>query len=552
MAAAAPSERRRLRLEFGLVSAQGRRSSNQDYIAFCPGPKGGARGSVAVVADGLGGHKGGREAAETTVRAFIDGYFGAAAHLSPEQAARRSLEAVNGWVAAQGRCDTKLQGMATTFTALLFTGGAAHVIHVGDSRAYRLAASRLEQLTIDHLVDAGAMDIALQRAVGFEPQVRIDHSALDLAPRDRFLICSDGLHDVLSAARIAEILRGAGAPREAARQLKTAALDAGGADNVSALVVDILDTPPASRESLLGRLADAPFAPPPAAGETIDGFRLDALMAETQRHLIFRATDQVSGRLVAVKFPRRGEQEAGRKAAFVQAAWVSFRVAHPVIAEAIMPPAGRQSRLYAVAPYYHGETLEARIRRGPPPSLSEGLAIARHLAQGLGHLHRRGVIHRAISADHVLLLDGGGVRLIGLGHAQGGEQQDGPVATEGPEAAPELARGGKANAQTDIYALGVTCFRMFTGADPAGDPRLLSRLRPDLPSWLGAVLASAMADAPDQRPEDAFEFAYELERPAAAEEPLRGKPFYERNPRLFWQMTSLALLIALIVSLARR
>ena len=417
--------RRRMRLEFGLVSAQGRRSSNQDYVAFCSGPKGGARGSVAVVADGLGGHKGGREAAETTARAFIDGYFGAAERFSPEQAAARALEAVNSWVAAQGRCDSKLQGMATTFTAILFVGGAAHVLHVGDSRAFRFAASRLEQLTVDHLVDTGAMALALQRAIGFEPQVRIDHATLDLVPRDRFLLCSDGLHGVLSPARIAEILRGAGAPQEAARQLKDAALKGGGADNVSVVVVDVLDTPPASREAFFRRYAAAPFAPPPEPGETIDGFRLDAVLAQTPRHRIFRATDEVSGRPVVLKFPLSGADEAERKAAFAQAAWVAVRTAHPVIAESIAPPVGRQSRLYAIAPFYHGETLEARIRRSAPPSLAEGLSIAGELARALGHLHRRGIVHRAINADHVILLDRGGVRLIGLGHAQSGEWPEG-------------------------------------------------------------------------------------------------------------------------------
>ena len=508
-----------------------------------------------MVADGLGGHKGGREAAETTVRAFIDGYFGAAESLSPEQAAFRALEAVNGWVAAQARCDQKLQGMATTFTALLFIGGAAHVVHVGDSRAYRYAASRLEQLTTDHLADTGAIALALQRAIGFEPQVRIDHAALDLAPHDRFLLCSDGLHGVLSAARVADILRGAGTPQEASRRLKNAALEAGGTDNVSVLVVDILDTPPASREGLLGRLADAPFAPPPEPGETIDGYRLDALLAETRRHRIFRATDEGSERAVALKFPRSGSDEAERKAAFVQAAWVAFRVAHPVIAEAIAPRAGRQSRLYAVAPFYDGETLEARIRRRPLPSLGEGLSIASPLARALGHLHRRGIVHRAIGADHVILLHGGGVRLIGLGHAQGGEGRECEGADEfssRPERRPNWRQANGPTKRPTFTRWTRTCFRLFTGVDPNGDSRLLSRLRPDLPSWLGAVLANAMAEAPDQRPEDAFEFAYEIERPAPASEPPRQRPLYERNPRLFWQAMSFMLLIALIVSLAWR
>ena len=142
------------------------------------------------------------------------------------------------------------------------------------------------------------------------------------------------------------------------------------------------------------------------------------------------------------------------------------------------------------------------------------MVIAAQLARALAHLHRRGVVHRAVRADHVILLSDGGVRLIGLGHARGGERQDEPVeAAFFPETAPELAQGAQADEKTDIYALGVTCFRMFAGDYPRN--RALSELRSDLPSWLRAAIASAMADNPDQRPEDAYEFVYELERHGA-------------------------------------
>ena len=234
------------RAAFGLVSARGRRPGNQDYAACCRDPLGGARGFVAVVADGLGGHKGGREAAETMVRAFIDGYFGAARGLSPLGAASRAIEAANDWIASIGRRDARLAHMATTFTALVLAQGGAHVLHVGDSRAYRLSCGRLEQLTLDHVVDFGEPALRLRRAIGFDARVSIDHVALDLAPGDRLLLCTDGLHGVLPAKTIAALLAGTASPLQAAKHLRDAALGAGGADNVTAVVVDIRDAPEAA------------------------------------------------------------------------------------------------------------------------------------------------------------------------------------------------------------------------------------------------------------------------------------------------------------------
>jgi len=109
-----------------------------------------------------------------------------------------------------------------------------------------------------------------------------------------------------------------------------------------------------------------------------------------------------------------------------------------------------------------------------------------------------------------------------------------------------------ANEKTDLYALGITLFRMFAGDYPRN--RMLTKLRPDLPSWLGAALSAAAAETPDQRPEDAHEFVYELERHATerAGSPERAKPLYERNPLLFWRVTSLVLLLALIALAALR
>src|SRR5208282_683800 len=110
-----------LRFEIGFASECGRRLDNQDYAAARIGrPRFDARrDAVAAVADGVGGARGGREAAELAVRCFFDGFFGLPGSLGVQQAAARSLDAVNSWIVAQSRADPRLSGMATTFTALL-------------------------------------------------------------------------------------------------------------------------------------------------------------------------------------------------------------------------------------------------------------------------------------------------------------------------------------------------------------------------------------------------------------------------------------------------
>lgn len=227
-----------------LSSAQGRRSSNQDFAAFRLDQIEGPRGAAAALADGLGGHKGGREAAETAVRAFLDGYFGASAKFAPLEAATRALDAANGWIESLGRRDPRLAGMAATFTGLLLIGRRAHLLHVGDSRAYRFSAGRLEQLSQDHVTETENGEPRLSRAIGFEPHLRLDHQMFDLNPDDRLILCSDGLHGALPAARLAKILAARDDTVKTARKLKEAALKAGSADNVTVVVVDVTEIPP--------------------------------------------------------------------------------------------------------------------------------------------------------------------------------------------------------------------------------------------------------------------------------------------------------------------
>ncbi|MEO5657157.1 MAG: protein phosphatase 2C domain-containing protein, partial [Nitrospiria bacterium] len=263
-----------LQTRIGFLSEQGRRDANEDYVASCLGDahQRATKGLVAVVADGVGGASGGRQAAEVTVRGFLDGYYGLPETLGVERAAGRALAAMNRWVFAQGRQDPALQHMATTFSALVLRGRQAHVVHVGDSRVYRYRDDRLTRLTTDHTHRHPDLQHVLYRAVGIEPVLRVDYAADGLKLHDRFILCSDGVHGVLSDRALGAIVAERTSPQETAEHLVRAALDGGSRDNATALVVDVVALPPADEADIETAIDPLPIAELPKRGEVVDGF----------------------------------------------------------------------------------------------------------------------------------------------------------------------------------------------------------------------------------------------------------------------------------------
>src|SRR5207253_4893997 len=119
-------------------------------------------------------------------------------------------------------------GMGCTFTALVLRGRIAHLLHVGDTRAYRLSRDRMTCLTTDHVrQDGTARSHTLTRALGVEAEVRLDYATQPVALHDRFLLCSDGVHAFLPDETIADILRERSAPEDTAGALVATALRSG-------------------------------------------------------------------------------------------------------------------------------------------------------------------------------------------------------------------------------------------------------------------------------------------------------------------------------------
>src|SRR3984885_16127946 len=158
-----------VRASVGFFSDAGPRPDNQDFAAALFGwelqpPR---HDAIAVLADGIGGAKGGRIAAETAVRGFLDGFCDLPETMEVRRASARVLNSLNRWIYSEGHRNAESAGMGCTFTALVLRGRIAHLVHVGDTRAYRLRGERLACLTTDHVREApgGGRSNILTRAL---------------------------------------------------------------------------------------------------------------------------------------------------------------------------------------------------------------------------------------------------------------------------------------------------------------------------------------------------------------------------------------------------
>lgn len=264
-----------LTLRWGSATDVGRvRTLNEDSVLAVPG--------LFVVADGMGGHAAGEVASQLAVEEFAR-----LADQAPVRAedltdtVRRANEHILSAGAERGDrfgMGTTLTGIGVVGTGEIAQGEQLAVFNVGDSRVYRFTGGHLEQLTVDHsavqeLVDAGRLTAqaarthprrnVVTRSLGSDPGPAADLWLVQPAAGDRYLVCSDGLTGELEDPAIAELLQANPDPQAAAEQLIGQALAAGGNDNVTAVVLDVLEVraEPARAEAALTEPMPAHPAP---------------------------------------------------------------------------------------------------------------------------------------------------------------------------------------------------------------------------------------------------------------------------------------------------
>ena len=231
-----------VRSEVGLV-----RSGNEDSAY--------AGQHLIAVADGMGGHAAGEVASAATIAALTRLDESLRPGWDALESMRRAVRSANATLRDIVAADSELHGMGTTVTAAMLDESRLVLVHVGDSRAYRLRDGRIEQLTHDHtyvqqLVDDGRLHpdetsthpqrSVITRALDGRDDLDIDVVVERALPGDRYLVCSDGLSGVVRDETLQQALA-AGTPDDAVDALMALALRAGGPDNITCIVADVAE-----------------------------------------------------------------------------------------------------------------------------------------------------------------------------------------------------------------------------------------------------------------------------------------------------------------------
>lgn len=258
----------RLHLRGAMLSNPGiARSTNEDRAAYIIPNANDPRfmhGSLAIVADGMGGHAAGEVASAIAVDVISKTYYETDG--SASEALETGLQVANAAIYEAAAQRTDLTGMGTTCTALAIREGMAYWAHVGDSRLYLLRDSKLRQLSEDQslvmdLVRSGVITVEqarlsperniILRALGTRPSVEIDvqRDGMPLHARDCLMLCSDGLTDLVDNQTILRILS-ANPPIDACEELIRWALHQGGDDNITVGVFALSNELPVTSESI--------------------------------------------------------------------------------------------------------------------------------------------------------------------------------------------------------------------------------------------------------------------------------------------------------------
>ena len=560
-------------------SATGPRERNEDFVGFVTpnAAELATKGFTAVIADGVSGAAGGREAAEHCARNVLADYYSTPDTWEVSQSLDKIYAALNRWVAAQGRARRDLVGMATTLTTLVLRGDSYSFAHVGDTRLYLWRAGSLQQLTSDHVWQRPEMEHVLTRAVGLDSSLTADHGFGPLQAGDVFALLSDGAWSKLAqqdlALSLEQLKRGALDAAVCARGLVDTALALGGTDNASALVVRVDAVDASALRDVLRTQQALPVPPKLAPADVIDGMQVLEVLHESRITRLYKVQRGERGErnpreLVLKTLTEQAATDAHERLAFAHEAWLAKRLVAKYFAQYIEANTQAQplSSLNFLSTFHAGSTLAQALAAGQHYTVPEALKLAMELARALGALHRRSIIHRDVKPDNVHLGDDGQLRLLDLGVATSGfdvtDISSARRAGTPSFLAPELFQAsGTPSVQSDIYAWGVTVYFTLTRHYPFGEiepfqtPRFgnaapATRLRPELPGWFENILMKALAVEPSARFETAEELHLALEQgPLGSATPPKRRPLATRNALRTWQTLAVLALLGNVVML---
>lgn len=512
---------------------------------------------IAVVADGLGSARQGRDAAEKAVTHFTANFRNRPTAWGTAKTLEEITRHLNRQLHQEGLARHESPELASTVVAAVLDGDRLHFLNAGDSRAYRFRAGKLELLSRDHR-DATQTHV-LTQALGLADTVTPHVAQTDLAVGDFILLCSDGLTDVLDAAALTGLL----AARTGARGLVAIARERTTPetlDDITAVVLEVQELGPAASAAPVA----LPIPVQLKVGDQVDGYTL---------RRSFRASDRIwlaakAGKSFVLKFASLEAQTNDTVlTAFIRETWNATTLKADYFPAATAPEDA--TARYYVLEYFHAPTLKQWLADTGPLPTADVVALGKFVLAAGQFLLRHDFVHGDLKPENLLVLGEPGAlafKLIDLGNVAEVFSVNSRAGTPS-YLAPERFRNAAVSETTEIFALGATLYEALTGKLPHGEiepfqtPQFRpakppSKLNPHVPHWLDAIVLRALALDPDDRFAAYSEMRFQLEHPEKVK-PFRsaGAPLLERDPLLLLKLllaASVAANVALLWFLLRK
>ena len=552
-----------MRLRYARHSTTGPvRPINEDFLDFWESPDPLTRekqGSVAILADGVGGYELGEVASRLAVESAIKEFQSATGDMKPYTLLRRMFTTACSQVYERAMSEHKGQKMATTLVASIFRDGAVCVANVGDTRAYFIRQKTIRRLTTDHIATSVPVKLGLllerqamasphrselTRSLGAEPFCQPDFATQLVHHGDFILQCTDGLHACVLDEEMREIICRSH-PYDACKELVALATKRGSDDNISMQLIEVRNWEEVAKTARVAMGASIPpkkaavavaqvatGAGDPGPGTLLDGrFELTDLVARSNMASIFKAIDRNTGLSVALKIPLLAlESDVAGYERFQREEEIGAKLNHPAILKVIKVDS-QKSRPYLVMEFLEGKTLAEVLSKRKMLSEGEAVSYAVKICDALEYLHANGIAHRDLKPQNIMVCTDGSLRLFDFGIARVESARRltfvGLTPTLGtPDyISPEQVRGKRGDPRSDIYSLGAILYEMVTGSTPfegespyivmnarvSGDPEAPRKINLELNPAIEEVILHAMDRDPRGRYQSASEMKRELE-----------------------------------------
>jgi hypothetical protein len=479
------------------------------------------------------------------------------------------LSATNSWLHSQTLRSPyryeKDRGYVCTFAAVVLKSSTAHIFHAGDTRVYRLRGAEHERLTRDHRVQVSSEETYLARALGAAERVDLDYRAVPIERGCTFLLVTDGVHEHVADAELAEIVaRHGGDLDAAAKSLVQAALANGSQDNLSAQLVRVEEV--AASPQILEELSELPLPPLLEPRMRFDGYSIVRELHASHRSHVHLAIDDATGDPVVLKTPAIDlRQDAALLERFLMEEWIARRIHNPHVLAPYRQTRARNF-VYLVTEHIEGQTLAQWMRDHPRPDVEEVRRLVEQIARGLNAFHKLEMLHQDLRPENILIdrsgtariIDFGSVHVAGLAELAIGAPSE--ILGTAQYTAPEYFLGQPGSPRSDLFSLGVIVYQMLSGNLPYGAEVAKRRTKleqqrlvyaslisddRDIPAWMDDAIARAVHPDPFKRYAELSAFIFDLRHPSKAFLSRTLPPLIERNPVAFWK--GISAILALIV-----